>query len=57
LDCLDRTNIVQAEISSALIRKILDHLKQAEVNAGSKFNPHSGFGGPQEYAFITEAVK
>lgn len=57
MDCLDRTNIVQAEISSALIRKILDHLKQAEVNAGSKFNPHSGFGGPQEYAFITEAVK
>ena len=48
---------MQAEISCSLLRAILDHLKQAEVRQGSKINPHSGFGGPQEYAFITEAAK
>ena len=57
LDCLDRTNIVQAEISCSLLRQMLDHLKQTEMRLGSKINPHSGFGGPQEYAFLTEAAK
>ena len=57
LDCLDRTNIVQAEICCALIRHFLDHLKQAELSLGSKISPHSGFGGPQEYAYISDAVR
>ena len=36
---------------------MLDRLRQTEMKLGSKINPQSGFGGAQEYAFITEAIK
>ena len=57
LDCLDRTNIVQAEIACSTVRTILDAIKKNEIDQGSKFHPQSGFGGSQEYQFINEALK
>ena len=57
LDCLDRTNIVQAEIACSTVRTMLDAIKKYESEQGSNIHPQSGFGGSQEYAFINEALK